>query len=134
MIQLERHQPGTPEKSPNLGTPSSKSNGTLGVPRQGVMFVKQVSGAGVIERSGQGHGGRGLEKWSPFSGSRGVGWEHEPRDACQAAMSSVFREVVLLRRVTKKGILKQGMHTKENNFVFFLRLLPTTPQNSLRKD
>ena len=50
MIQLERHQPETPEKSPNLGPPSSKSNGTLGggVPRQGVMFVKQVSGAGVV--------------------------------------------------------------------------------------
>lgn len=30
MIQLERHQPETPEKSPNLGPPSSKSNGTLG--------------------------------------------------------------------------------------------------------
>lgn len=73
MIQLERHQPGTPEKSPNLGTPSSKSNGTLGVPRQGVMFVKQVSGAGVMRGLGRdmvegdwgsGHRFQAAEEWA----------------------------------------------------------------------
>lgn len=119
MIQLERHQPGTPEKSPNLSPPNSKSNGTLGVPRQGVRFVKQVSGAGVVRGLGRDMVEGDWGRWSLFSGSRGVGWEHEPRDACQASVSSAFKEVVLLRRFTKKGILKQGMNTKENNFVFF---------------
>lgn len=135
MIQLERHQPETPEKSPNLGPPSSKSNGTLG---RGVTQARShVCEAGRwgwgCERSGQGHGGRGLGRVVTVFRQQRSGLGTQPRNACQAAMTSAFREVVLLRRVTKKGITKQGMHTKENNF-FFLHLLSTTPQNSLRKD
>lgn len=98
------------------------------------MFVKRVSGAWV----GRGLGRNMVEgdwgRWSLFSGSRGVGWEHEPRNACQAAVTAAFREVVLLRRVTKKGILKQGMHTKRVVLFFFLHLLLMTPHNSQRKD
>lgn len=96
--------------------------------------MKRVSGARVGRGLGRNMVEGDWERWSLFSGSRGVGWKHQPRNAGQAAVTAAFREVVLLRRVTKKGILKQGMHTKESRFGFFLHLLLMTPHNSPRKD
>lgn len=121
MIQLERHQPETPEKSPNLGPPSSKSNGTLGgVPRQSHVCEAGQWGWGC-ERSGQGHGGRGLGRWSLFSRQQRSGLGTQPRNACQAAVTSAFRG---------SGFTEQGMHTKENNFFFSSPSIYNTPEFS----
>lgn len=43
---------------------------------------------------------------------------------CQAVAASALREGVLPRKVTQKGVIKQGMQTKEGHFVFLFHLLP----------
>lgn len=99
MIQLERHQPETPEKSPNLGPPSSKSNGTLGGGTQARSHVCEAGQWGWgCERSGQGHGGRGLGRVVTVFRQQRSGLGTQPRNACQAAVTSAFREVVLLSK------------------------------------
>lgn len=63
------------------------------------------------QRNGKGgHPFQAAEEWS---GNKILGHE------CQAAGTSALGEGVLLRRFTQKGILKQGMHTKEGHFVLF---------------
>lgn len=133
MIQFERQQSGTPEKSPNLGPPIAKTMRHWRVLKEAVIFVEWVSGDWMGKGLGRDMVAEEWEGWPPFSGSRGVVWEQDLRAWMSGCRDFCTQGRGLTEEIYSERNLKARDAYKRGPFCFVFHQLPRTPQNSLWK-